>query len=74
MNADYIKGLVEHLEEIGASSDVIDEVVAALPEVTKSPEESVKYTLGEMIIDDPDWRQRASMAARNISSNLDNGY
>lgn len=83
MNEEYIRGLVEHLEEIGAESSVIDEVVAALPknrapDVTKWPTEDVGYTLGEMILpelpDDADWRKKAAIAANRISGNLDNGY
>lgn len=78
MNEDEIKGLIYHLEEIGASSDVIDEVVAALPnrppEGTKSPTSDDTALIKQQILSEPDWRKRASMAAGIISNNLDNGY
>lgn len=79
MNEDEIRGLIYHLEEIGASSDVIDEVVAALPkdtskEGTKSSIDNETLLVKQAIAEEPDWRRRASMVAGIISNNLDNGY
>lgn len=79
MNDDYIRGLIQHLEELGASSDIIEEVAAALPKLT--PREATQATENDDVLlvkqkidNEPDWRKRASMAAGIISSNLENGY
>lgn len=79
MNDDYIRGLIQHLEELGASPDVIEEVAAALPkntsqEVTKPPENDAVLLAKQEMDSEPDWRKRASTAAGIISKNLDNGY
>lgn len=79
MNEEEIKGLIYHLEEVGASSDIIDEVVAALPK--RNNNESIETAGDDAILlvkkeiaDEPDWRKRASLAAGIISNKLDKGY
>lgn len=79
MNEEEIKGLIYHLEEVGASSDVIDEVVAALPK--RRPQEAIESLENDAILlakreiaDEPDWRKRASLTAGIISNKLDKGY
>ena len=67
--------IIEKMEELGYPSHEIDEVVATLDRIVKeaSPHEGVDASVVEIkrqILNEKDWRKRASLAAFLISREL----